>query len=380
MKIGRLFLSWLSTVNVWLTGLSRLKSCRTGSMTAICLLTIGFSFGLLVPPLFLSLTSGVRTKNSINQSASVPAIMNMNSVPVTVAGGHSRPYSEITLYLEGTRRELRKQLSVAKENNDADMVREYQYQIKSIDNFISKESDRIVKKEVSEKIEEEFEKKTQVQASEALENLPKSDFFHTVPVHIEADKPFLIQAGIVDAGKIDPGKVDAKMLEQIRKNILKKLNIKEYPHIVKDVQYQRLGIEVKLDVDKDFFKVRDIKTGIKPIIAGFPESWVWEVRPIKAGKSTINLRVVIDLKVPGVEAKPERTVFQEEREIHRNLRYSIAQFISSNWTNISTFTVGSGSLALFVNNWQKKREEQKKPKRQAGFAPGDATSQKSSKK
>jgi hypothetical protein len=194
----------------------------------------------------------------------------------------------------------------------------------------------------------------------------------------------MIQVGVVDPGGIDAGKLDPATLEKIKKDVLKKLNIKETPEIVKDIPYQRLGIDVKLDVDKDFFKVRDIKTGIKPVISGFPESWVWELRPIKTGKSNINLKVVIDLKVSGVEGKPERIIFQEEREIHRNLKYSVTQFISSNWANISTLTVGSGSLAWviskWVTNWQKKREEQQKPKRQAGFAPGDATSQKSSKK
>jgi hypothetical protein len=282
--------------------------------------------------------------------------------------------------LKEKRRVLREKLLRAKAINDNESIEEYQREIKSISDFIAKESDRITREEIDDKLEEEIEKKKQVQLQSAVENLPKADFFHTVPVYIEADKPFMIQAGVVDPGEIDAGKIDPKTLEKIKKDVLKKLNIKENPEIVKDIPYQRLGIDIKLDVDKDFFKVRDIKTGIKPIVSGFPESWVWELRPIKAGKSNINLKVVIDLKVSGVEGKPERIIFQEEREIHRNLKYSISQFISSNWANISTLTVGSGSLALVISNWQKKREEKQKPRRQAGFAPGDTTSQKSSKK
>ncbi|MBD2033742.1 hypothetical protein H6F76_01510 [Leptolyngbya sp. FACHB-321] len=126
-----------------------------------------------------------------------------------------------------------------------------------------------------------------------------------------------------------------------------------------------------MNVDKDYFKVREIKTGVKTVSKELPESWLWELTPTKRGKTTIALLVVMRLKVPGLSQPVEQEMkpFSEEREIQGNLGYSLNKFATTNWQAISSLFVGSGSVALFLK-WLIERKNNQTPpddKPPAGF-------------
>ncbi len=214
----------------------------------------------------------------------------------------------------------------------------------------------LAKLEKEEQQQVEREKAQQAMLQNAQKRLAKGDFFHTVPAKLTADTPVCIEAGIAQA---------------VTKALLTQLHMKGQPSVVKDVPYNPLGVEIKLNVDKDYFKVREIKTGIKTISDGLPESWLWELTPIKRGKTTIALSVVMHLNVPGLSQPLEQEVtpFQEEREIQGNLGYSLNKFLTTNWQAISSCLVGSGSVALFLKWLIERKSSQTLPddKPPAGF-------------
>lgn len=205
------------------------------------------------------------------------------------------------------------------------------------------------------KLEAEAQLKVQREAvyqkilQKAIDRLAKGEFFHTIPKTITADVPVLIEAGIA---------------QKVTKQVLRDLQIQGTPEIKTNVPYDGLGTEVKLDVDKDFFKVRNIKkTGVKPIVPGFPESWMWELTPTRQGKSTITILVVIQIDAPGIVKgyKQEKVVFKEERNVQVNVGYSVSKFTGAYWKEISTLVFGSGSLAWafswFINRKKDKPDD-----------------------
>jgi hypothetical protein len=171
----------------------------------------------------------------------------------------------------------------------------------------------------------------------SLAGLKTGEFFHTVPTQMTADKSVLIEAGIAQ-------KVTEKLLDD--------LDIKERDkvQIRKDVKYDPLGVELKLDVDNDMLKVRDITTGLKPIVSKSPEKWVWEVTPLRRGRTTITILAIVELNVPeiGKSYKRKKIVFKEEREVQINFGYSTSKFITDNWKEASGFVFGSGSIAGLI--------------------------------
>jgi len=180
---------------------------------------------------------------------------------------------------------------------------------------------------------------------ESFNRLSTGEFFHTVPNKMTADVPMIVEAGIA---------------QKITQQILDELEVKGDVHTRKNIKYDPMGVEIRLDVDKEAFKVRDILTGVKPIVLGFPDKWMWEVTPLKRGKSTITILAVVELKVPGIDKsyKKETVVFKEERDVQVNLEYSSSKFASSYWKEASTLVFGSGSLVWFLKWLMDRRKAQ----------------------
>lgn len=128
-----------------------------------------------------------------------------------------------------------------------------------------------------------------------------------------------------------------------------------------------------MNVDDKMFRVRPITEGEKPVIPGDPAIWIWELTPLKRGKTVVTIQALVELKVPGVgEAyKKDTIVFSEEREVEVNLGYTVSQLMSNYWQAISGLVFGSGSIAAF-SKWLIERQSQKgsspEPKGIAGFA------------
>ena len=152
---------------------------------------------------------------------------------------------------------------------------------------------------------------------------------------MQANKSAIIQAGIT-LDKI-PSELSAIGNVEIRNN----------------VSYDPLGIEIKLNVDEETFKVREISVGEKPIVSVSPELWMWEITPLKAGNHQMVILAVIKLKVPEIDKEYRRDiiVFSEEREVKVNYTYSLAKFTENNWKQVSGLIFGSGSLAWFLKWW-----------------------------
>jgi len=200
---------------------------------------------------------------------------------------------------------------------------------------------------------------TESRYAKAVEALPKGEFFRNVPVNMKTDVPVIIEAGIA---------------KTVTKQLFKQLQIEEEGIIIRpNVRYDPLGIEIRLAVDDSMFKVRNITVGKKPVIPEDPDIWIWELTPLRQGKSSITILAIVELNLPGVDKalKKETVVFREDREVAINLGYTVSRLTANYWAPFSALFFGSGSIAAGLK-WVIERRKEKpqpteQPKAVAGF-------------
>lgn len=172
---------------------------------------------------------------------------------------------------------------------------------------------------------------------------------------------------IPDSFKINiPRPIEASIVPKIidKEKLFEQLKIQGEPKIIKDeILYSPSGVDIKLKIDKDRFKIREVNTGIKPIISEIPELWIWEVTPLQKGNTNITLLVEIKLKNKQNDKELVKyfPIFNELRPVDSNLSYSISQFIGNFWKELTALLFGSGSFAGFVK-WYIERRDAKKAK------------------
>lgn len=179
---------------------------------------------------------------------------------------------------------------------------------------------------------------------EAVHKLPKGEIYHNVPEEMEVGIQETIEAGVAP-----------EVTEKIKKELQGKGKI----NIESGVQYDPSGVEMKLVVAPDEFKVLDVEGGKQFISSVTPGKWVWRVTPLKAGDNLIVVKAVVDLNVPQLKiTRPvEFETFSVTRKVRVNLVYSSSQFVSSNWKEVLGLLIGSGSLASLVTWWIGRRDK-----------------------
>ncbi|MBW4623596.1 MAG: hypothetical protein KME17_30085 [Cyanosarcina radialis HA8281-LM2] len=177
--------------------------------------------------------------------------------------------------------------------------------------------------------------------------LPVGEAYHNVPEDMRVGDKQIIQAGI--APKITP---------DLRREIPGE------PTVKRGVKFDPQGVDMQLLVNPDEFKVFKVKGGKQFVTAKIPGEWIWEVTPLKPGKSLIVVQATVDLKVPQLNVSRPITVevFSDTREVEVNWTYSISEFVSKNWKEVLSLIIGSGSLAGATVWWIGKQEQKKKAK------------------
>jgi hypothetical protein len=180
----------------------------------------------------------------------------------------------------------------------------------------------------------------------ALQKLLLGSSYHNVPEEMQVGVEEIIEAGI--APKVTP-------------QIIRELQGKGKIDIKPEVRYDPAGSQMSLVVDPDEFKVREIKGGKQFVTDQVPGKWIWAVVPLKSGQHRIVVKASVLLKVPelNTENSNEFVVFQGERTVKVNWRYSTGEFVSTNWKEIIPPIAGSGSLAGLAGWWFAKRKKEK---------------------
>ena len=189
-------------------------------------------------------------------------------------------------------------------------------------------------------------------------DLQRGTAIHSIPERFKINIPKPIEASIV------PQIID-------KEKLFEQLKIQGDPKIIKDeILYSASGVDIKLKIDEDRFKIREVNTGIKPIISEIPELWIWEVTPLKKGNTNITLLVEIKLKNKqnGQEIIKYFPVFNELRSVDSNFSYSISKFLADFWKELATFLFGSGTFAGFVK-WYIERRDAKKAEQESESEP-----------
>lgn len=181
---------------------------------------------------------------------------------------------------------------------------------------------------------------------EEMFNLKRGKAIHSIPENFKVNIPQSIEASIV------PQIID-------KDKLFRQLNIKGTPTIVEDdIFYSSSGVDIKLKLDEEQFKVREINTGVKPIISEIPELWTWDITPLKKGNANITLLIEIRL-VPKDNSKEiikNFLIFNEYRTVKGNFSYSVSKFISNSWKEIATLLFGSGTFAGFIKWYFERRD------------------------
>jgi hypothetical protein len=179
---------------------------------------------------------------------------------------------------------------------------------------------------------------TEMTIEQQLEKLPLGEVYHNVPDTMQVGVSETIEAGITP-----------KVTQQIQKNVQGKSKV-----------ITRSG--VRFNPAGDDFKVFKVKEGAQFVTAKLPGKWIWQVTPLKAGNQLIRVVATVDVKVPALNTTRsiEVEVFNDRRSVKVNWSYSIQEFIKTNWKEVITLSLGSGSLAGFIGWWLGQRKEQKK--------------------
>ena len=180
----------------------------------------------------------------------------------------------------------------------------------------------------------------------ALAQIPKGDVYHNVPKEMQVGVSETIEAGIAP-----------KVTEQIRKKLKGRGDI----NVESGVRFDPSGMEMKLVAQPDEFEVFEAKGGEQFVTADTPGKWIWRVKPLKAGNSSIIIKAIVKLSVPklGVTRSVEVEVFSATRKVQVNLAYSIRQFVTTNWKEVLGLVIGSGSLASFSSWWIGRKDKKK---------------------
>ncbi|PSB20076.1 hypothetical protein C7B65_08440 [Phormidesmis priestleyi ULC007] len=186
----------------------------------------------------------------------------------------------------------------------------------------------------------------------ALTRLRKGQVYHNVPKEMKVGVSETIEAGIAP-----------EVTEKIRKELQGRGDIK----IKSGVRFDPKSTEMKLIVQPDEFKVFEVEGGEQFVTASTPGKWLWRVTPLKSGDNLIRVKAIVKLNVPklNITRSVEVEVFSETRDVKVNLGYSVNQFTSSNWKEILSLVIGSGSLASLVT-WLIGRKDKREPEESKG--------------
>ena len=181
--------------------------------------------------------------------------------------------------------------------------------------------------------------------NEKLRRLPIGQVYHNIPKEMQLGKEENIIAGIAP-----------KITQRIKDELKGKGKI----YVKTGVKFNPSGVEMKLITDPQDFKVLKIRSGKQFVTSELNGFWSWNIIPLSAGEKLINIEASIDLKVDelGITRTMPFTVFSDKRKVKVNWKYLIRQFISKNWKEISTFVVGSGSIAGIASwLWARRKEK-----------------------
>jgi hypothetical protein len=180
----------------------------------------------------------------------------------------------------------------------------------------------------------------------ALAQIPKGEVYSNVPKEMQVGVSETIEAGITP-----------RVTEQIRKELKGRGDI----NVESGVRFDPSGTNMELVAQRDEFEVFEAKGGVQFVTANTPGKWIWRVKPLKAGNNLIRIRATVKLNVPklGVTRLFEVEVFNATREVKVNLAYSIRQFVTTNWKEVLSLVIGSGSLASLATWWIGRKDEKK---------------------
>jgi hypothetical protein len=175
----------------------------------------------------------------------------------------------------------------------------------------------------------------EIAIKKALTKFPKGQVYHNVPEKMQVAVPERIEAGIAP---------------QITEKIRKELQGRGDVFTQSGVRYDPAGVEMKLIVQPNEFKVLEIKKGKKFITTDTPGQWTWQITPLKEGSNLIVVQAIVELNVPEIKTihPVEVEVFNAFRKVEVNWNYSFKQFVFANWKELLGVIVGSGSLASFA--------------------------------
>ncbi len=180
----------------------------------------------------------------------------------------------------------------------------------------------------------------------SLNQLPKGEIYHNVPEKMKVGVSDTIEAGIAP-----------QVTERIKKEIQGKGNI----NVESGVRFDPSGMEMKVVVQNDEFKVFEVKGGEQFVTASTPGRWIWQVTPLKAGDNLIVVKAIVKLNVPELKItrSVEVEVFRATRQVQVNPAYSASQFIASNWKEVVGLIIGPGSLVGGITWWIVSRNKKK---------------------
>ena len=116
--------------------------------------------------------------------------------------------------------------------------------------------------------------------SVAYEHLITGEFFHTIPANTKIEQPVLIEAGVA---------------EEVTQELLARLDVQGLTTIEEGVQYNPLGVDLRLHGNSEAFSIEEISAGEKAVIKDYPDVWRWSVTPLKPGEQTLTLEAVVSL-------------------------------------------------------------------------------------
>ena len=186
----------------------------------------------------------------------------------------------------------------------------------------------------------------QLNIDKAIDKLLVGKAFHNVPNEMKVGTSYEIQAGIA--------------AQQISKNdILKQLQGEGNLRIIPNIRYDPTGVKMNLLVEPDEFKVQSFSSEEQLISSREPAKWTWEIIPLSSGKHHLILAAYVNLEIPEKHKSVSHkfTVFEKDIPVQINFQYSLAHFLTSNWKEVISLILGSGSLAGAVGWFLAKKHE-----------------------
>lgn len=180
----------------------------------------------------------------------------------------------------------------------------------------------------------------------ALEKLPVGQVYHNVPAQMKVGVEETIESGIAP---------------EITQEIKDQIQGRNQVNIKSGVRFDPMGVTMKMIVNPEKFKIFEQKGGEQLVTSKLPGKWVWQVTPIEPGNHQIAILATVNLSLPNSKTRTiETIVFQDQREVKVNWRYTISGFIMANWKELIPLIIGSGSLSGLIGWYLGKRQEKQK--------------------